>query len=79
MRPSSGRGTVFSFSDVQVSFYGTAWESQLPYTVILVDLDEGPRMLSRLVGKGVAIGDKVQVHFVEVEGHRLPYFERVQA
>ena len=80
MRPSSGRGTVFSFSDVHLSFYGTAWASQLPYTVILVDLDEGPRMLSRLVGEGgVAIGDRVQVCFVEMDGHRLPYFERVPA
>lgn len=77
MEASAGRGTVFSFSEVRVSFYGAAWESQLPYTVILVDLDEGPRMLSRLVGgDAIAIGDRVRVRFVEMEGRKLPYFER---
>jgi uncharacterized OB-fold protein len=75
---SAGTGTVFSFSEVRVSFYGPAWESQLPYTVVLVDLDEGPRMLSRLVrdgGREVGIGDRVRVRFIEVEGRKLPYFE----
>jgi len=75
---SAGTGTVFSLSEVRVSFYGPAWESQLPYTVVLVDLDEGPRMLSRLIGHGgskVCIGDRVRVRFIEVEGQKLPYFE----
>jgi uncharacterized OB-fold protein len=72
---SRGEGTVFSFTDVQISFYGPAWESELPYTVLLVDLDEGPRMLSRLVGGGPApIGARVRVDFVTVEGQALPFF-----
>lgn len=76
--PSAGTGTVFSFSEVRVSFYGPAWDSQLPYTVVLVDLDEGPRMLSRLIGNGrsnVRVGDRLRVRFIDVEGHKLPYFE----
>ena len=78
MEASAGQGSVFSHSQVEVSFYGKAWESQLPYTVILVDLDEGPRMLSRLVGRdAIAIGDRVGVRFVAVEGRKLPYFERL--
>ena len=76
-RASAGRGTLYSFTHVGVSFYGPTWESQLPYTLVLVDLDEGPRMLSRLIGKQhkeARIGDRLEVDFVEVEKQRLPYF-----
>ena len=79
-RAASGRGVVYSFTQVGVSFYGPEWESQLPYTVVLVDLEEGPRMLSRLIGSDqafAAIGDPVQLEFVAVDGQRLPYFHRV--
>jgi uncharacterized OB-fold protein len=75
----SGRGMVFSFTHVGVSFHGPGWESQLPYTVLLVDLEEGPRMMSRLVGNdrdAVAGGDRVELVFVEIDGQRLPFFQR---
>lgn len=73
-----GRGRVFSFSEVHVSFYGPEWSDELPYTLALIDLDEGPRMLSRLIGDtaGLAIGDPVQVVFVDIEDQKLPYFQR---
>ena len=74
---SAGTGTLYSFTHVGVSFYGQKWESQIPYTLALVDLDEGPRMLSRLVGDGRAgakIGDRLQLEFVEVETQKLPFF-----
>lgn len=74
---ASGKGTIFSFTHVHVSFYGKRWESQLPYTPVLIDLDEGVRMMSRLIGEGrdaVKIGDKVKVEFVEFEKQKLPYF-----
>ena len=80
-RKASGRGYVFSFTHVHVSFYGPQWESQLPYTPVLVDLDEGVRMLSRLVGPDrelVAVGDRVSVAFAEVQGRKLPFFRRDQ-
>jgi len=76
-RASAGRGTLYSFTHVGVSFYGPTWESQIPYTLVLLDLDEGPRMLSRLVGPDrdkVQIGDRVRVEFVEFEKQKLPYF-----
>ena len=75
---ATGRGKVFSFTHVAVSFHGSGWESQLPYTVLLVDLEEGVRMVSRLVGDGrasVRSGDPVMVTFPEISGRRLPYFE----
>jgi uncharacterized OB-fold protein len=73
---SRGEGTVFSFTDVQISFYGPTWESEVPYTIVLVDLDEGPRMLSRLAGGGAParIGARVRVEFVTAEGQALPFF-----
>ena len=75
----SGQGVIFSFTHVQVSFYGSKWESQLPYTLVLVDLAEGPRMLSRLIGPDqgdVRIGNGVEVQFVAFEGRKLPFFQR---
>ena len=75
---SGGRGTIFSFSEVHTSFFGPDWREELPYTVILVDLDEGPRMLSRLIGDDrakVAIGARVALKFVDVDGQRLPFFQ----
>jgi uncharacterized protein len=79
---SRGRGRIFTHSRVRVSFYGDSWKSQLPYTVVLVDLEEGPRMLSRLVGADAgdaASGDRVEVAFIEIEGRKLPFFKRSTA
>ena len=78
-RKATGHGRVFSFTHVHVSFYGAQWESQLPYTPVLVDLDEGVRMLSRLIGPdrdSVSVGDPVAVAFVEIQGRKLPFFRR---
>lgn len=74
---SSGKGQVYSFSQVQVAFQGPQWQSQLPYTVVLIDLDEGPRMLSRWVGpKGQTpeVGQRAQVTFELIDDQRLPFF-----
>lgn len=73
---SSGYATVYSFSEVHVPFPGPEWASQLPYTILLVDLDEGPRMLSRWHdAAGVPrVGDRVKVTFPEVGGQKLPFF-----
>jgi uncharacterized OB-fold protein len=48
-----------------------------PYTVLLVDLDEGPRMLSRLVGDddGLVAGVAVEVEFYGIGEQRYPYFK----
>ncbi len=74
--PVSGRGRVWSLTRVHVSFFGADWEPSLPYDVVLVDLDEGVRMLSRLApGSGdVGIGHDVTVRFVDAGTRRLPLF-----
>ena len=48
-RPASGRGRVHSYSVVYRA-PGPAFKDDTPYAVLLVDLEEGPRMVSSLVG-----------------------------
>jgi len=59
----SGRGTVYGHT---VSHYTTekAWKDQLPYLTIVVELDEGPRLVgtARGIEPGeVALGQSVRV------------------
>jgi uncharacterized OB-fold protein len=61
----SGRGTVFSYI-VFHQAYHPAFKAELPYNVALVQLDEGPRLFSNVVGTPndrVRIGDAVEVVF----------------
>ena len=48
-RPASGRGKVHSFSVVHRA-PGPAFKADVPYAVLLVDLAEGPRMISTYTG-----------------------------
>ena len=47
-RAASGRGTVHSYSVVYRA-PGPAFKADTPYAVLLVELEEGPRMVSSLV------------------------------
>lgn len=47
-RPASGRGRVHSYSVVHRA-PGPAFRADVPYCVLLVELEEGPRMISSLV------------------------------
>jgi uncharacterized OB-fold protein len=75
--PVSGRGTLLSW----VRFHRAYWDGfrdELPYNVILVGLEEGPLMISNLVGtepESLKIGDPLQVSFDAVdETTTLPKF-----
>lgn len=65
----SGRGTVYSFTVIrQVVGHAAskAFAQDIPYLVAWIDLDEGPRVISNLIGCNVddaAIGMKVTVAF----------------
>ena len=48
-RAASGRGKVHSFSVVNRA-PGPAFKQDTPYAVILVELEEGPRMISSFAG-----------------------------
>jgi uncharacterized OB-fold protein len=57
-KPASGNGTVYSYSTMR--------RVDPPYTLAYVTLDEGPTMLTNLVGAGSngwRIGMKVKVQF----------------
>lgn len=74
---ASGRGVVYSYTIVYRA--PAAFADEVPYVVALVDLDEGARLLSRLVGvtpDSVAIGMPVQVTFHPLsDDAALPFFE----
>jgi uncharacterized OB-fold protein len=55
-RAASGRGSVHTYSVVHRA-PGPAFSGDTPYAVLLVDLEEGPRMISTLTQ-----GDPAQLH-----------------
>jgi uncharacterized protein len=65
---ASGLGTVYSWT-ISRRAAGPAWADDVPYAVVLVDLDEGCRMLSNLLiddPEKVRIGMEVKVAFEAV-------------
>jgi len=74
-----GRGTLHSYSIVHRA-PTPAFRDRVPYVVALIDLDEGPRMMTNLVGDDVleaSIGDAVEVLFEDRgEGRKLAQFRR---
>jgi uncharacterized OB-fold protein len=67
---ASGRGTVYTFSTVRVNDL-PPFGDKVPYTVAIVELDEGPRLMTNLVDcepEDVRIGMPVEVTFREQAG-----------
>lgn len=67
---ASGRGSVVSWV-VYHRAYHPAFADRVPYNVAIVELDEGPRMISNVVGidgdQGLRIGTRLEAVF-EREG-----------
>lgn len=76
---ASGRGHVYSYSVVHAA-PNSAYAAGGPYVVVLVELDEGPRMMANLVGPGALdaqVGDQVTATFeVRAGGFKVPQFVR---
>ncbi len=73
---AAGKGTVHSFTIIRRAS-SPAFTALTPYVVALIDLEEGPRMMSNIVGDGaldVQIGDGVALQFEDREGAKLPQF-----
>lgn len=76
----SGRGTVYSFTIIrQLAGRGArAFEKDIPYVIAWVDLEEGPRYYTNIVGcpvEEVEIGMEVEVVFDPVSDDiSLPKF-----
>ena len=75
---ASGRGVIASFTVVRRAI-SDAYEA--PYVIVLIDLEEGPRMMSSLIDAdpdSVAIGDPVEVSFADwSEDITMPVFRTV--
>ncbi|MBM3343618.1 MAG: Zn-ribbon domain-containing OB-fold protein [Betaproteobacteria bacterium] len=73
----SGRGEVYSFTVVHRA-PSKGFEALVPYVVAVVALEEGPHLMTRLIGvapEAVRIGLKVKVEFKKQdEQTRLPVF-----
>ena len=77
-KESAGEGTVYTYSIVRQSYH-PFFRSMAPYAVAWIDLDEGPRLVSNVVGledpSGVRIGMRVKVRWEEHEALCVPLFE----
>jgi hypothetical protein len=73
----SGRGVVHTYTVLHRAYH-PAFADEIPYNVSIIELDEGPLLLSNVVGVPVeelAVGHRVQVFFEPVgEGLALPKF-----
>ncbi len=71
----SGRGTIYSYT---VSMRAPTPAFSVPYIVAIVELDEGPRMLSNVVDcepAEITVGSLVQVDFLALDSEiSLPVF-----
>ena len=76
----SGRGEVFSYN-VMHQVYHPAFASAVPYAVVVVKLEEGPKIITNVVDcpvDRIEVGMPVEVVFEEFdEGLALPKFQRV--
>jgi uncharacterized OB-fold protein len=78
-RPASGRGTLYTFC-IQYRSRLPGYADAGPFVTAIVDLDEGPRLMSLLVGvpaepAAIRCGIPVEVTFVDYDdGQALPVF-----
>lgn len=76
----SGRGTVQSYIVFERAYH-EAWADQVPYVVALIELDEGPVLVSNVVGvqpPAVRVGQPVTVTFARrSDTAALPQFTPV--
>ncbi|CAN5829701.1 OB-fold domain-containing protein [soil metagenome] len=79
-REASGRARIVSFTVVQRAGH-PAFADDVPYVVALIDLEEGPRMLTNIVELTLSeldVGDAVEVAWQHHPSHSLPQFRPVR-
>ena len=77
-RKASGRGTVTTFTVVHQPWF-PAFKAEIPYNIVQVELEEGPRLVANVVSAtGLRIGLPVEVVFDDVAPDlTLPRFKPV--
>ena len=83
-KPMSGKGEVYSFTVIRQVVgraASKAFEPDIPYVIAWVDLDEGPRLITNIIGcqvENVKLGMKVSVLFEKAsEKVWLPKFKPI--
>lgn len=80
-KPASGRGRISSWTIVHKAWFASFAE-EVPYNVVQVELDEGPRLTANVVGlsgRALVIGAPVQVVFDRIDNEfLLPRFRLVE-
>ena len=69
---ANGRGRVWAVTTIARASDET-FRALVPYTVVLVELDEGPRLMGH-GAPGLAIGNRVAATLFDHAGHRLLKF-----
>jgi len=76
----SGKGKVYSYVIFHLAYH-PAYENDIPYAVAIIQLDEGPRMESNIVGcrmEDIEVDMPVEVSFDDVtDDISLPKFKPV--
>lgn len=71
----NGRGAIYSFTNV---YRSPEPDVDVPYTVAIVELDEGIRLMTNIVDatpEQVQVGARVAVRFgTNFDGQRVPFF-----
>lgn len=79
-RQASGCGRVSTWTIVHKAWF-PSFQDEVPYNVVQVELDEGPRLASSLIdlgGRRPKIGDRVEVVFDDIDDAlTLPRFRPV--
>lgn len=75
---ASGQGTIYTFSVVRQSYH-PFFRTRVPYAVAWIDLDEGPRLLSNVVGVSdpaaeLACGQRVTIEWEAHDEVEIPLF-----
>ena len=80
-RPASGRGRISTWTRVHKAWF-PAFADEVPYAVVQVELDEGPRLTSRLVSApdgDIAVGRRVEAVFTDVDDELTLHAFRILA
>jgi len=81
-RPAAGTGTISTWTVVHKAWF-PAFADDVPYNVVQVELDEGPRLTASVVGmpnERLAVGLRVVIDFDHAAAEvTLPRFRPVEA
>lgn len=77
-RSATGRGRIYTYSIVRQSYH-PFFRNQVPYVVAWIELDEGPRLISNVIGvkdpgTQVHIDQRVQLVWEEHPTVNIPLF-----